>query len=67
MPEIQQEWMCFSYGRCVTEKTIIAKPLDSKFSSEEKQDILTWRNILLSQVKSYIDNLSQVKIFILQK
>ena len=48
--------MRFSYGRCVTEKTIIAKPLDSKFSNKEKQDILTWRNTLLSQVKSYIDN-----------
>ena len=32
----------FSYGRCFTEKTIIAKPLK--------------RNTLLSQVKSYIDN-----------
>ena len=48
--------MRFSYGRCVTEKAIIAKPLDSKFSNKEKQDILTWRNTLLSQVKSYIDN-----------
>ena len=38
------------------EKTIIAKPLDSKFSNEERQEILTWRNTLLSQVKSYIDN-----------
>ena len=35
-------------------KTIIAKPHDSKFSDE--QEILTWRNTLLSQVKSYIDN-----------
>ena len=47
---------CFSYGRYFTEKTIIAKPLDSKFNNEEKQDILTWRNVLLIQVKSYIDN-----------
>ena len=39
-----------------TEKTIIAKLLGSKFSNEEKQEILTWRNTLLSQVKSYIDN-----------
>ena len=46
----------FSYGRCFTEKTIISKPLDSKFSNEEKQVILTWRNILLSQFRSYIDN-----------
>ena len=42
-------------------KTIIAKPLDSKFSDE--QEILTWRNTLLSQVKSYIDsNLYPVKV-----
>ena len=46
----------FSYRRYFTEKTIIAKPLDSKFSNEEKQEILTWRNTLLSQAKSYIDN-----------
>ena len=46
----------FSYGRYFTEKTIIAKPLDSKFSNEDKQEILQWRNALLSQVKSYIDN-----------
>ena len=37
-------------------QTIIAKPLDSKISNEENQEILTWRNTLLSQVKSYIDN-----------
>ena len=46
----------FSYGRYFTEKTVIAKPLNFKFSNEEKQEILTWRNTLLSQVKSYIDN-----------
>ena len=46
----------FSYGRYFTEKTIITKPLDSKFRNEEKQEILTWRNTLLSQVKSFIDN-----------
>ena len=46
----------FSCGRYFMEKTIIAKPLDSKFSNEERQEILTWRNTLLSQVKSYIDN-----------
>ena len=39
----------FSYGRYYTEKTIIAKPIHSKFSNDEKQVILTWRNILLSQ------------------
>ena len=31
----------FSYGCYFTEKTIIAKPLDSKFSNEEKQEIVT--------------------------
>ena len=31
----------FSYGRCFTEKTIIAKLLDYKFSNEEKQEVLT--------------------------
>ena len=46
----------FSYGRYFTETTIIAKPLDSKFSNDEKQEILTWRNTLLRKVKSYIDN-----------
>ena len=46
----------FSYCRYFTEKTIIAKPLYSKFSNEEKQEILTWRNTLLSQVKSYIES-----------
>ena len=46
----------FSYGRYFTEKTIIAKPLRYKFSNEEKQGILTWRNTLLRQVKRYIDN-----------
>ena len=46
----------FSYGLHFTEKTIIAKPLDSKFSNNEKEVIVTWRNALLQQVKSYIDN-----------
>ena len=46
----------FSYGRYFTEKKTISKPLDSKFSKEEKEEILTWRNKLLSQVKSYIHN-----------
>ena len=46
----------FSYGRYFTEKKIIAKPLDSKFSNEEKQEILTWKKKLLRHVKSYIHN-----------
>ena len=37
----------FSYGRYFTEKTIIAKPLDSKLSNGEKQRVLTWRSTLL--------------------
>ena len=35
---------------------------DSKFSNDEKQEVLTQRNFLLRQVKSYINN-----ILILQK
>ena len=54
--EIQQEWILHLLWSYFTEKTIIAKLLGSKFSNEEKQEILTWRNTLLSQVKSYIDN-----------
>ena len=46
----------FLYGHYFTKKTIIAKPVDSKFSNEEKQEILTWRNTLLRQIKSYMDN-----------
>ena len=38
--------------------TIIVKPLDPKFCScDEKQKVLTWRNTLLRQVESYIDNI----------
>ena len=40
----------------MTEGTIIAKPLDSKFSNDEKQAILAWGNILLRQIK---DNFTQ--------
>ena len=40
----------------MTEKTIIAKPLNSKFNNDEKQECLAWRNTLLRQVKNYIDN-----------
>ena len=53
----------FSYGQYFTEKTIIAKPLDFEFSNDKKQEILTWRNTLLRQVKSYIDkNLNPEKV-----
>ena len=30
--------------------------IDSKFNYDEKKEVLTWRNILLRQVKSYTDN-----------
>ena len=46
----------FLYGQCFTEKTNIAKPLDSKLSNGAKKEVLIWRNTLLNQVKSYIDN-----------
>ena len=46
----------FSYGWYFTEKTIIAKPLDCKISSDEKKGILTWRNALWKQVETYINN-----------
>ena len=34
----------------------MAKPLDCKFSSNEKQDVLTGINALLRQVKGFVDN-----------
>ena len=53
----------FSYGRYFTEKTIITKSLASKFSIDEMQKVLTFRNILLRHVRSYIDNnLNPVKV-----
>ena len=61
--QIEQEWQEWNnhekewiYRYLIILQTIIAKPLDSKLSNEENQEILTWRNTLLSQVKSYIDN-----------
>ena len=45
-----------SYSHYFPEKTIVAKSLDSKFSNERKQEVLTWRNTLPRQVKSYTDN-----------
>ena len=39
-----------------TEKRISAKLFDSKLSNDEKEGALSWRNILLTQIKSYIDN-----------
>ena len=46
----------FLYGRYFAEKISIAKPLGSKFNDNEKKEVLTWRNMLLKQVKRYIDN-----------
>ena len=46
----------FSYGRYFTEKAITAKSLDCKFCNDEKQEVSTWRNVLLREVKSYVDN-----------
>ena len=43
-------------SRNPTEKTTTGKPPDSKFNNDEKKEVLTWRNTLLRQVKSYIDN-----------
>ena len=53
---------CSSYGQYFTEKTIIAKPLDSKFSNNKKQEILRWCNTLLRQSKAIL-----TIILILQK
>ena len=62
MLEIQQE-CCFSYGRFFTEKTIIAKPVDSEISKDKKQEILIWRKAVLGKVKNYIDdNLNPAKV-----
>ena len=46
----------FFYRRYFTEDTVIAKPLDSKFSNDENQEILTCRNTLAKRVKRYINN-----------
>ena len=51
----------FSYGRYFTEKIIITKPLASKFSNEEKQDILLWRNTLVSQYPAKVNVIELTK------
>ena len=56
MLEIQQELMSLLLRPIFTGETIIAKPLDSKFSVDKKQEVLTWRNTLIRQAKSCIDN-----------
>ena len=53
----------FSYGRFFTEKTIIAKPVDSQISKDKKQEILTWKKAVLGKVKNYTDdNLNPSKV-----
>ena len=48
------------------EKTIIAKPLDFKFSNYEKQEILTGINTLLRQFKSFNGNsLNPAKVIVI--
>ena len=47
---------CFLYGQYFSEKTIVGKLLGSKFSSNKRKEVLTWRNAVLRQVKSYVDN-----------
>ena len=39
-------------GRYFNEKTLTARPLDSKFNHDEKEEVLKWRNTSLRQVKS---------------
>ena len=39
-----------------TEKTIIAKPLDSELTNDEQQEVLAQRKTLLKEVKKYIDD-----------
>ena len=46
----------FSFGKYFTKKTIIPKLRDYEISSDEKQEVVTWRNTLLKQIKSYVDN-----------
>ena len=53
----------FSYGQFFTEKSIIAKPLDSELTNDEKQEDLAWRKTLLKKVRKYIDdNLNPAKV-----
>ena len=46
----------FHYGRYFTDRTIIAKPLPSDLNDDEKNEILVWRENILSKAKNYIDN-----------
>ena len=39
-------------GRYFNEKTLNARPLDSKFNHDEKEEVLKWRNTSLRQVKN---------------
>ena len=46
----------YHFGRCFTERTIIAKPISSYLSNEEKGSIIAKRSSILSQVRNYINN-----------
>ena len=46
----------FSDCRYFTEKIIIAKSFHCKFSNYKKQEVLSWKNTLLLQFKSHINN-----------
>ena len=45
-----------------TEMTIIAKPLDSKLSNTEKQEVLKWRNNYFTQLLSVRETLDELEI-----
>ena len=53
----------FFYDQYFTERKIIAKPLNSKFSNNKKQAILAWGIILLRQVKGHVyNNVNSAKV-----
>ena len=46
---------CFLFGRFFTDKTIVAKPLNSNLSDAKKKEILTERSNILKTVSDYIN------------
>ena len=46
----------YHFGRYFTERTIIAKPISSYLSNDEKGSIIAKRSSILSQVRNYINN-----------
>ena len=46
----------FHFGRYLTDRTIIARPLPESLSDSEKHDIIRERNLLLLPVSEYINN-----------